>query len=335
MTQPALETNIGLLVNIDSTMSPYTPPANVACVVVDPTGGAVTIVLPLNPGDGRMLVVQNATALATAITLDGNGRTIRGAATHVLASAYASAQLVFDRDLDDWQVVAGNAAASGSIVGNGTWDGQPVQWDAGSNTWIPATFLALSSDAAASGGALNLGSNDEIRIQNFPNTGAMKVYTKDAGDVARFGDDTVLTGATILRCHSTQLIELFDQLNYRLSMSTSEIRAAQPIIGLQDALSIFAAHGGVHSGLTDVTTYTVPASEYKYLYQEVDTVLTLDCDYVWPDPTSRARGTWKIIRNTTGKNLVHKCGAAATTYTQPSPSMRLIWIEPGVIWPLT
>ena len=56
--------------------------------LVDPTAGPVAVVLPDVPYDGYSQDVRNVTALATAITLDGNGVNIDGNPTVAIAKAY-------------------------------------------------------------------------------------------------------------------------------------------------------------------------------------------------------------------------------------------------------
>jgi len=56
--------------------------------LVDPTAGPTTVTLPDSPYVGYCQDVRNVTALATAITIDGNGTNIDGNPTVAFAKAY-------------------------------------------------------------------------------------------------------------------------------------------------------------------------------------------------------------------------------------------------------
>lgn len=56
--------------------------------LVDPAAGPITVTLPEVPYDGYSQDVRNVTALATAITIDGNGVNIDGNPTVAMAKAY-------------------------------------------------------------------------------------------------------------------------------------------------------------------------------------------------------------------------------------------------------
>lgn len=64
----------------------------------NPTGGAFTVTLPTSAGaPGKVVIVKNASASATAITVDGAGsETIDGAATTSIAAGYGSLTLMSD-----------------------------------------------------------------------------------------------------------------------------------------------------------------------------------------------------------------------------------------------
>lgn len=70
---------------------------NSKLVVNDIGGGALTIKLPAVSQSGRIFHIVNGQA--TTITLDGNGNTIDGAATKVLAAGPGGISVVFDRGL--------------------------------------------------------------------------------------------------------------------------------------------------------------------------------------------------------------------------------------------
>jgi hypothetical protein len=80
-------------------------------VRVNPTGGAVTVNLPLVSLNnlGQTIIVKNTTADLTAITIDPSGaQTVDGAATLVMTTAFASRVLVSD-GVSNWNVVGGFA----------------------------------------------------------------------------------------------------------------------------------------------------------------------------------------------------------------------------------
>ncbi len=59
-------------------------------VLVDATGGATTINLPASPTSGKCFIVKKTDASANAVTVNGNGNNIDGAATQALAAQWNS-----------------------------------------------------------------------------------------------------------------------------------------------------------------------------------------------------------------------------------------------------
>ncbi len=72
--------------------TPYTVPDWGYHIDVDASGGAVTVNLPTAVGNaGALIEVRKIDSSANAVTVDASGaQTINGAATHVIASQYAS-----------------------------------------------------------------------------------------------------------------------------------------------------------------------------------------------------------------------------------------------------
>lgn len=78
--------------------SAYTVEADVWVVLVDATGGAVTITLPLSSvWRGREIIVIKVDSSANAVTVAISGSdVINGAASHSLATQYTKARYVAD-----------------------------------------------------------------------------------------------------------------------------------------------------------------------------------------------------------------------------------------------
>ena len=81
-----------------SKTSAYTVTDDDAAILVDATGGAVTVTLPTAVGrTGQTYEIKRTNAGANAVTVDGNGaETIDGAATVSLSTQYATVRMVSD-----------------------------------------------------------------------------------------------------------------------------------------------------------------------------------------------------------------------------------------------
>lgn len=64
-------------------------------VTVNATAGAVTINLPAEPVTGSSITVKKTDASGNAVTINGNGFTIDGAATQALAAQWNSQTMVY------------------------------------------------------------------------------------------------------------------------------------------------------------------------------------------------------------------------------------------------
>jgi hypothetical protein len=64
-------------------------------VAVDATLGATTVKLPASPTSGSSVIVKKTDASGNAVTIDGNGATIDGAATQGLAARWNSKLMVY------------------------------------------------------------------------------------------------------------------------------------------------------------------------------------------------------------------------------------------------
>lgn len=98
--------------------SPFDVPEDARVLLVDTTDGAVTARLPADGGpfDGRPLAALDAkTKFGTnAFTLDGNGKTINGAATVVLSTDDASVAVVYGGV--EWGIQAAASGPSGLVA---------------------------------------------------------------------------------------------------------------------------------------------------------------------------------------------------------------------------
>jgi len=75
---------------------------------LDATAGAFTLTMPANSSDGDLWLLEEVAGLATAITIDGNGKNINGAATLTFNQPYRVRWLQWDATLDGWIIVASN-----------------------------------------------------------------------------------------------------------------------------------------------------------------------------------------------------------------------------------
>lgn len=73
-------------------------------VLVDVTGGAVTVTLPAAPVDGTIFQIKDmyGNAEVENITIDGNGKNIDGAASFVMAVDFQSSTVLYDAGADEW-----------------------------------------------------------------------------------------------------------------------------------------------------------------------------------------------------------------------------------------
>ena len=78
--------------------------SNEHIVLVDTTGGAVTMTLPASPLHGMILQIKDAggNAEAEPITIDANGKTIDGDASAVMGVNFQSATVIYDSAADAW-----------------------------------------------------------------------------------------------------------------------------------------------------------------------------------------------------------------------------------------
>lgn len=132
---------------IDSADSPYTLREVDEVLLVDTSGGAVTVTLPADggPKTGRALrVIDSTRSFATnACTLDGNTKTINGAATLVLNTTDGGTEIVWNgttwsRDAVGAATLNGTTTMpDGSLlqmVGAGTGTGDVIQRIGGTTT---------------------------------------------------------------------------------------------------------------------------------------------------------------------------------------------------------
>lgn len=77
--------------------TPYAVGATDAVILVDTTGGAVTVNLPAAAVAGRTLTIKKVSSDVNAVTLDGNGaETIDGQTTQLLTAQYMSLTIISD-----------------------------------------------------------------------------------------------------------------------------------------------------------------------------------------------------------------------------------------------
>jgi hypothetical protein len=76
-------------------------------VQFDASGGAFTIFLPASPYDGQTYHLSEIAGNATALTVDGNGKTINGAATLTMNAAFRQRKLRYSALAAQWIVIGG------------------------------------------------------------------------------------------------------------------------------------------------------------------------------------------------------------------------------------
>lgn len=71
----------------------------------DATSGAFSLDLPASPSAGDNYIIKKTDVSANAVTVDGNGKNIDGAATYALASQYDSVRVLYDSTDDEWYII--------------------------------------------------------------------------------------------------------------------------------------------------------------------------------------------------------------------------------------
>lgn len=74
-------------------------------IYLDATAGAYTVTLPAAPYEGQTYYVSENANLATAVTIDGNGKNINGAASLTMNAAFR--QRVLRYNGTQWIVIGG------------------------------------------------------------------------------------------------------------------------------------------------------------------------------------------------------------------------------------
>lgn len=132
--------------------SPFDVPEDARVLLVDTTDGPVTAKLPADGGpfDGRSLAALDAkTKFGTnAFTLDGNGKTINGAATVVLSLDDASLQIAYASV--EWSILANSSGATTPFDPHSPGPLGDVTPDTGAFTSVALDFGALAPAPNAS-----------------------------------------------------------------------------------------------------------------------------------------------------------------------------------------
>lgn len=71
------------------------------------TGGGFTIKLPAAPGPGSTFTFKEVGGSATLVVLDGNGKTIEGSGSYLLAAAWRARTLRYSSVSGQWEVLGG------------------------------------------------------------------------------------------------------------------------------------------------------------------------------------------------------------------------------------
>ena len=104
LTKQALDSVIVGKRNVKSVTAAHTASRGEDVILVNATGGAVTVTLPAaGQYSGLQFIIKKTDASANAVTIDGSGaETIDGAATQVLTVQYQSITVVSDGT--GWQI---------------------------------------------------------------------------------------------------------------------------------------------------------------------------------------------------------------------------------------
>lgn len=84
--------------------SSYNVASGDVTVLADCTAGNITITLPASPDNGRVVNVKNLVSL-NILTVDGNGKTIDGAATLTTSTAGARFMIQYFATNNDWKII--------------------------------------------------------------------------------------------------------------------------------------------------------------------------------------------------------------------------------------
>jgi len=126
--------------------------------------GAITIALPLTPGTSRSIIVKDGKgdAATNNITIDGNGKTIDGAATYVLATDYQALEIIYNGT--EWNAIGEyyELASTGDVVGPASaTDNAVVRFDGTTGKLIQNGSVTIS-DAGVIAGLSISGLTDDI-----------------------------------------------------------------------------------------------------------------------------------------------------------------------------
>ena len=88
---------------IDNGDSPYTALDTADVIDADATSGAITLNLKATPTTGDVYVVRKSDASGNAVTVQGNGKNINGAASSALSSQYDTLRVSYNGT--EWAVL--------------------------------------------------------------------------------------------------------------------------------------------------------------------------------------------------------------------------------------
>jgi len=172
---------------------------------VDSTAGAVTVQLPATPANGDTFVFTKTDASGNAVTVDGNGSTIEGAANATLTNQYDAIELVYTGT--EWVAKSERDVQAGqfSITDGTTTEtvnmGDTIDFDNG--------FTVVATDIVRLGGTLTEAATTFTGMAGtetltFTNLGSITESAGSITETATTGDITststagrVITGGTV------------------------------------------------------------------------------------------------------------------------------------------
>lgn len=252
----------------------------------------------------------NSTGNVADISAGSNNTVMKRAAN---ALAFAT---IVDADVDAAAAIAGTK----------------VSPNFGSQDIVTTGRATIGATPAAAGKiGLPNGTANGIKIRNSTNASDLDLANVSSGDSLFLWGTSSAYGNVETAIGSGALWRFGTTGTYVLTLSDTKAEVGVPMIGYSGQSSPYSAHGGVVSGGVD-SDYTYVNADYNFDYIDETFTLTAQRNRILPNPSSKARGYYKTIRNATGQNLVVKCGAGTTTQTLATGTTKRFWVEPDKVF---
>jgi len=104
------------------------------------------VILPLAPTQSRTIIVKDGAgnALSFPITIDGNGKTIDGAASQVLGTSFAAIEIIFNTTTDSWEIIGSNKEFNAVQGPSSSTDNAITRWDGTTGEQVQDSTATLS-----------------------------------------------------------------------------------------------------------------------------------------------------------------------------------------------